>query len=308
MLQQIQPLLVKIIKSMNKIVITLFLFIPSMLQAQKGFFYVKPTFNTKLHQSEYSRNKLFELYNHPLFYNEEDLSFKKYNWYNFKLFNNIQIGINLGYKFSNSKTSIEIGYQQDQAISGFRMYYSDLTIFLEDTMATHHLILNNISRYSGTSTNLITLNLKSQIFDYSNKKIFGRISSLGCKMNLNIGTGLMLNQTKGIYPEDNTYTFEFTNEKNDYYLVNSVMYPQFRKSMVFILGLDFVPKYKNRELLEIGFSYIHGFKSLSEISIQVIKNHQDVFYYSTTSKGSGIKLEFSKRINVSKIFRKEKSE
>lgn len=290
---------------MNKVLIILFLIFPSVLQAQKGFFYVKPTFNTKLHVREYGKENLDGFSQKPEFYNNPNLEFKNYNWYNYNLFNNIQIGINLGYKFSNSKTSIEIGYQQDQAISGFKILYNE-QYQLQDSTTYHQK--NFVSRYGGTTTILIPILIKTQLLDYSNLKLFGRGTSLGCKMNLNLGSGIFFNQIKGIYPQDNIYVFNFTDESNDDYTITSTMYPGTKRSPVFIVGVDLIPKYKNRELLEIGLSYTHSFRTLSGIGVSILKNNVEFYNAHTTSKGSGIKLEFSKRINVSKIFRKEKSE
>jgi len=271
---------------------------PLFAVAQKGDFYIRPLFNTKLHISAYKYNFDHKRnYNIPDFVDIPGLEIYKYRFYNYNLFNNIHIGINVGYQFDNGNKSVEIGIQQDQAISGIRILaLGSHTIDNSDTV----IIYKSGPLFVGGSTGLLLpivyhFNVK-MINDDSKFRRF----SLNSKFTL--GWGLFINRGYDPYP----FTNEFYGKDSTLYNTSSSISIGRKLSMVGMFGIEINPMISNKNILSISLLYQIGLnRGISYITTNVLVNDKYLYFHGVKSTGSGIKLQFSKNINLTKIFKKK---
>lgn len=278
------------------------LIIPSVLIAQKGYFYVSPSVSIKNCFSHYYTSLGFKDVKSKFWYNTEDIQFQKLQPWQTPMLDALLVGVRLGYQFPKIKTSIEIGIENDNAGSGYNIGFKAIS---SDTIHVRSNQAGSAS-YSGRQTLLIPIVVNTNIWSLRGKTIFGKTRNTGINMDVMYGMGIMKLTYKNQF--NPSFYSSYITETNAYTLTDTSSRATLKPKLILLFGLKIIPFYKNRDLFDISILYEHGFSAINTTFAKVEDLQNNLYFYNSYGRGSGLKISISKRINISKLFNKKKFE
>lgn len=260
-------------------------------------FYIKPYIEYKVASFMYNGYGTNGINNNPYFrYENKPLVFPLIFDTKYKMSDSdfIRFGFLLGYSFFQNRFAIECGLGIENVTTKSFVYYQRYDANISPSASQS--VYSTRAEWQKSSTGIrIPLLFSMQLLKKDSVSMWYGNRNFRFKINLKFGLNYLrlFNQ----YDALAGYYEPIETTPNVYITMGAFGFQTNRTSIMPQLGLDFDFYFKKLKGFSLSLYYLHGSKDLYTTGVSVLVTGYTPYSYSTISRGSGLYLQLSKKIN-----------